>query len=86
MLSLRCPVPQCPIRFRLVSNLNAAEGVHPFRFEKVEDDIHNHQAEVEPIRGLSDAQKAVVTLCIERGQSAPKKVRQVNSSQPDKYI
>ena len=62
VLSLRCSVPLCPIRLRLVSILNAAEGVQPFRFEKFEEDHHNHQAEVEPIRGLSDAQKAVVNL------------------------
>ena len=55
VLSLRCSVPLCSIRLRLVSILNAAEGVQPFRFEKVEEDHHNHQAEVEPIRGLSDA-------------------------------
>ena len=77
VLSLRCSVPLCPIRSRLVSILNAAEGVQPFRLEKVEEDHHNHQAEVEPIRGLSDAQKAILNLCIERGQSAPKMVREL---------
>jgi hypothetical protein len=72
--SMKCSVPNCPVRYRLVTNLCPGDGESPFRLEKLEDVVHNHQVAVEANRGMTDAQKAVVILCIERGQSSPKKV------------
>ena len=71
---LRCLFTGCPKKLRIVANLVEREGVPKFEIEEVLETIHNHQVEVPRDRGLSLHQKSVVDLCVERGQSAPKKV------------
>ena len=72
--SLRCSISYCPMRYRLSAYVSPPDGVLPYRLEKVEDAVHSHNHLIAPIRGMTDDQKAVVLLCIERGQSMPKKV------------
>ena len=71
---LKCLFTGCPKKLRIVSNLVEREGVPNFEIEEVVETLHNHQVEVPRDRGLTLRQKSVVDLCVERGQSAPKKV------------
>lgn len=59
----------------MVTNLIPTEGVSPYVIEEITDTIHNHQVDLPRNRGLSLEQKAIIKLCVERGQGAPKKVR-----------
>ena len=72
---LNCSVSGCPKKLRVVTNLIPTEGVSPYVIEEITDTIHNHQVDLPRNRGLSLEQKAIIKLCVERGQGAPKKVR-----------
>ena len=76
--SLKCAIPGCPKVNRLLSIFNPLEDQHPYQLQELEGQAHNHQAEVAPQRGMTSAQKEVVRLCIERGQSAPKQVNKTS--------
>ena len=73
--SLKCSINGCPKVNRLLTHLNPAEDENKYQLQEIEGQEHNHQAEVAPHRGMTLAQKEVVRLCIERGQSAPKQVK-----------
>ena len=72
---LRCAVSACPYHCRLLENIAHGDDIPHYELEIAPGLDHNHQVEVARERGLSLAQKTIIQLCIERGQSAPKKVR-----------
>ncbi len=72
---LKCAVAGCPYQCRLLENINFGGVVPQCEIEIASNLAHNHQAVVARDRGLTFAQKAIIRLCIERGQAAPKNVR-----------
>lgn len=76
--SLKCAIRGCPKVNRLLTLLYPLEEQHPYQLQELEGQGHNHQAEVAPHRGMTLAQKEVIRLCIDRGQSAPKKVNKTS--------
>jgi hypothetical protein len=75
---LKCAHDACPKKLRLLHNLVENEGASTYEIEEVLDTAHNHQVVIPRNRGLSIQQKNVVDLCVDRGQSAPKKVILLN--------
>lgn len=71
---LRCSFTGCPYNCRLIENIAHGDRIPHFEIEIVPALDHNHQVDVGRERGLTTAQKAIVQLCIDRGQAAPKKV------------
>ena len=69
---LKCSVAGCPHYCRLLENLS--HPIPPFEIETTPDFDHNHQVAVPRERGLTDAQKEIIRLSVERNQAAPKKV------------
>jgi hypothetical protein len=72
--SLKCAFPGCPKWNRLLNLLFPVENQHPYQLQEIEGQVHN--AEIVPHRGMTLAQKEIVRLCIERGQSSPKQVKE----------
>ena len=71
---LKCLFTGCPKKLRVVTNLIVREGIPNFEIEEVLTTDHNHQVDVPRERGLSNHQKSIVDLCVDRNQGAPKKV------------
>jgi hypothetical protein len=74
--SLKCAFPGCPKGNRLLNLLFPVENHHPYQLQVIEGQVHDHNAEIVPHRGMTLAQKEIVRLCIERGQSSPKQVNE----------
>jgi hypothetical protein len=71
---LRCSVAACPYRCRLLENLNFDGDIPHFEIEVLIASEHNHQVKIVRERGLTLLQKNIISLSLERGQAAPKKV------------
>jgi hypothetical protein len=71
-ISLKCAFPGCPKGNRLLNLLFASVPT----LQVIEGQVHEHNAEIVPHRGMTLAQKEIVRLCIERGQSSPKQVNE----------
>jgi hypothetical protein len=70
VIYFKCRHNGCPMRHRCVRTFSPTL----FFLEHIVGVDHNHN-NLAPLKGLSKGQKNVIDVCIARGDSAPKKVR-----------